>query len=190
MGSQKQNGNDNLWRSWATDNTSFFGVLVVAVVVLLVAGFLFYLNYGALALYATAKYQVETEATLIQIDELDKEQTVHDDYYENDTPSEWEQHQKTEQYTLYVLHWEYELDGVKQVCKETEKYGTSHRVGDTKTLLLYSNDGVEYQPAGHSTLTNLLMVVSAAVFLVVLYAIVRLILARIGLSKKKKRKRR
>lgn len=180
MAKQKTNRKpENLWQDLAWDNETFWGSLVLALLALLVAGFLAYVNFGAYWLYAGAPYQIETEARLVRVDKVRKEQLVHDDYYEDDTPAERDKHTKTEKYDLYVLHWEYELRGETVEYTTTDKYLSARRVGDRVKLRLYSDDGVEYKRASHNALSNGLMFLSGAASLFLVYAILRLLIARL-----------
>ena len=183
MGRVKSNRKDLcLFESLANENDTFYGSIILAAAILAVAGFLVYINLGAYLLYASAKYKIETEATITDIRVVQKEQEVLDDAYKDEPPAVREKHTKTEKYDLYVIAWKYYVDDVKKTYTETDKYLSLRKVGDTKTLRLYSNDGVEYKRASHSALTNIILFLSTAVSLAMIYAIIRVIVARILLS--------
>ena len=169
---------------------AFYGIIVIGLVIIGIASGIIYFCDGAKQLYDDAPIKVETQAVLSNIEEFEKEQKVLDPEYKDASPAERKRHTKTERYTLYVLTWEYEIDGKKQTIKESKKYYCSDSVGDTKDMRFYSYDGVEYKKAGYDDLTEAISGLCKLARLIVVIFIIRVIIERIVQKIRKRRTNR
>ncbi len=148
---------EGFFEYYAKDNEAFIGAIVLSVIIMAAAGFFIYLIDGAHALYSDAPYKAEADAVLVNVDKYEKEQEVLDDYYKDLPSAERVKHTKVEKYTLYVLDWEYELDGKTYHIEESDKYLSGHKVGDKKTFKVYSYDGIEYKKSPENGITDVLL---------------------------------
>ena len=152
------------------------------------AGFFIYLFKGGHALYNDAPYKAQADAVLVSVDKYEKEQEVLDDYYKDLPPAEREKHTKVEKYTLYVLDWEYELNGKTYHIEESDRYLSGYAVGDKKTFKVYSYDGIEYRKAAENGLTDVMLGLCRITFALLAVFIVGIVIARIKYMKSRGRR--
>lgn len=184
---KKPEEEEKFFEYYAKDNRAFFGSIILALVIMGIAYFFIYICEGAHELYDEAPYKAEVEATLVKVDEYEKEKEVLDDYYKDLSPAERKKHTKTEHYTLYVLDWEYEVDGKTYHIEESDRYLSSAQVGDKRDYRVYSYDGVEYKKASDTAIADLLLGVSRIIFFLLAFFIVRVIIEKIRFIIRKKK---
>lgn len=195
MADSKGKKDESAWVTWAKDTGGFTATLIVFSVIVAVAAFFAYIGISAHLTYKNAPYRVESDCTLINIESYEKEQEVVDENYKNEPAHIRKQHMVKEKYTLYVLEWEYHMNGEARTFTTTNKYTTLHKVGDKMTQKMYSEDGVEYKRAGFDNTTDFILgacIIAVALFsfLIVRVIIERIRLAKAGKLKKNKKKKK
>ena len=193
MADSKGKKDESAWVTWAKDTGGFTATLIVFSIIVAVAAFFAYIGISAHLTYKNAPYRIESDCTLINIESYEKEQEVVDEYYKNEPAHIRNQHMVKEKYTLYVLEWEYHMNGEARTFTTTNKYTTLYKVGDKMTQKMYSEDGVEYKKAGFDNTTDFILgacIIAVALFsfLIVRVIIERIRLAKAGKLKKNKKK--
>ena len=183
MAGQNKKEEESAWVTWAQETDGFIATMIIFGLIVAAAIFFAYIGIGSHQIYNNAPYKVDADCTLIKIDKYEKEQEVYDDYYKDEPEHIRKQHMKTEKYNLYVLEWEYYLDDKRMTFTTTEKYATTHKVGDKMDQKMYSEDGVEYKRAGFSGFTDFLLGVCFLTAGLFSYFIIGTILMRIKLAK-------
>ncbi|MBO6165190.1 MAG: hypothetical protein J6O17_02320 [Eubacterium sp.] len=183
------------WVIWAEQTDVFIGTLIVFSLIIAVAVFFAYIGISNHLAYSGAPFHQEVECTAIRVDEIEREQEVYDDYYKDEPEHIRKQHMKTEKYKVYVSEWEYYINDERKTLTVTDKYLTTHKVGDKMTKKMYSRDGVEYKFASFDGLTDFvlgicLMIIALFTFLIVGVILERIKLAKKGKLKKKRKKKR
>ena len=195
MADSKGKKDESAWVTWAKDTGGFVATLIVFSIIVAVAAFFAYIGISAHLTYKNAPYRVESDCTLINIESYEKEQEVVDENYKNEPAHIRNQHMVKEKYTLYVLEWEYHMNGEARTFTTTNNYTTLHKVGDKMTQKMYSEDGVEYKRAGFDNTTDFILgacIIAVALFsfLIVRVIIERIRLAKAGKLKKNKKKKK
>lgn len=194
MAENKGKKEETAWVTWSKQTEVFIATLIFFGIIIAAAGFFAYIGIGSHLLYNNAPYKVDTDCTLINIESYEKEQEVVDENYKNEPANIRKQHMVKEKYTLYVLEWEYNLDGEARTFTTTEKYTTLHKVGDKMDQKMYSEDGVEYKRAGFNGLTDFLLGVCIITVILFSFLMIRVIIERVRLAKagklKKKKKKK
>lgn len=165
------------------NNNSF---LIAAIAVLLIAAGVFAFFFAVGIDYYTAKYKETVTATLVNVREFEK---IKSEYYDDDVKPNDNRYHATYTYseTYHELTWEYKINGKKYTTKNTEAYPTQ-KVGDTKEIKLWSNDGKNYKISQIGIITFLILILSGAIALVMLFFTVRIIIAKIQVKAYEKRK--
>lgn len=177
------------WVYWAESTDIFIGTLVLFSIIIAVAGFFAYIGIASHMDYINAPYHIEVECTAIRVDEIECEQEVYDDYYKDEPEYIRKQHMKTEKYKVYVSEWEYFIGDERKTLTISDKYMTTHKVGDTMMRKMYSEDGVEYKSVGYSGLTDFMLAICLMVIALFTYINIRVIIQRIILAKNGKLKK-
>ncbi len=172
------------WVYWAESTDIFIGSLVIFSIIIAVAGFFAYIGIASHMDYARAPYHLEVECTAIRVDEIECEREVYDEYYKDEPEHIRKQHMKTEKYKVYVSEWEYYINDERKTLTVSDRYMTTHKVGDKMTRKMYSEDGVEYKSVGYSGLTDFMLAICLMVMALFAYIIIRIIIQRIILASK------
>ena len=172
-------------KGWLLHPDYHIGWLVVSPIAIAIAFVVFLLCFTIIKDYTTAPYQEEVTATLVDI----REGEVEDWEYVN--PKEKDPRYRETRVTykkVYGLYWEYYINDEKLIWEESEVYGTSHKVGDTKTMRFWSRDGEEYHHTDFGTEVYVILSLCVFVMLLALYIILRVLIVKIRVKKRKKKK--
>ena len=139
--------------------------IVLGAILLIIFGIVFFFNFIVAESYLTAKYKVNTEATVVAVLE------------DVDTYTERESIHKKTQYSeaVYELCYEYELNGETKKFSERSEYKFGKKVGDKSKLRLFSDDGETYYRSDFGVLTIILLIVSGAFIAFALWMIIKVV---------------
>jgi hypothetical protein len=142
-----------MWDKLTEDTGTFVVGLIMFAGIFLGAACIFNICFDITSESASAEYHAEVVATVINIEKKEYEKEGLSMFEEEEwrkikKPKEreryYELHKKPVKHTSYIISWQYVLNGDTITKTETDNDITFKKIGETKELSLYSNDGEKY----------------------------------------------